>query len=172
MFFLVDVCMVFEMLGDNLLTLIKRYNYKGIPLPFLKKITRQMLEGMEFLHDKCKIIHTDLKPENVLLSAPLRKLPKLKPLKLKGQAQNYDKLPLEEQLQNPQLSRDEKKKLRKKLKKKQQKQKKKDENGNSVEKLVDQLGLQVNNLSITKDIVKGMWINGPSFVRFLILFVC
>lgn len=28
---------------------------------------RQVLEGLDYLHTKCKIIHTDIKPENVLL---------------------------------------------------------------------------------------------------------
>eukprot|EP00854_Cymbomonas_tetramitiformis_P011831 gene11831-13967_t len=37
------VCMVFEVLGDNLLTLIKRYNYRGIPIPIVKKLAREML---------------------------------------------------------------------------------------------------------------------------------
>lgn len=27
----------------------------------------QVLEGLDYLHTKCKIIHTDIKPENVLL---------------------------------------------------------------------------------------------------------
>ncbi|KFD70678.1 hypothetical protein M514_17150 [Trichuris suis] len=54
------MCMVFEVLGDNLLKLIIRSNYEGIPLG-------QVLEGLDYLHTKCKIIHTDIKPENVLI---------------------------------------------------------------------------------------------------------
>ena len=37
------VCMVLELLGDNLLTVIKRHNYKGIPLQYVKEITRHIL---------------------------------------------------------------------------------------------------------------------------------
>jgi len=61
------VCMVFEPMGPNLLALIKHYNYRGIPMDLVRCITRQVLEGLDFLHSKCSIIHTDLKPENVLL---------------------------------------------------------------------------------------------------------
>ena len=60
-------CMVFEIVGVTLLDLIKRYNYKGIPLPFIRIITKQILIGLDFLHRICNIIHTDLKPENVLV---------------------------------------------------------------------------------------------------------
>ena len=60
-------CMVFEIVGVTLLELIKRYNYKGIPLPFIRIITKQVLIGLDFLHRICHIIHTDLKPENVLV---------------------------------------------------------------------------------------------------------
>ena len=28
----------------------------------------QVLEGLDYLHTKCKIIHTDIKPENILLT--------------------------------------------------------------------------------------------------------
>ena len=61
------VCMVFEILGVNLLEIIKRYNYKGIPLPICRVISKQILIGLDYLHRVCGIIHTDLKPENVLL---------------------------------------------------------------------------------------------------------
>jgi serine/threonine-protein kinase SRPK3 len=59
--------MVFEVLGENLLGLIKRWNHRGIPMPLVKQITKQVLMGLDYLHRECGIIHTDLKPENVLI---------------------------------------------------------------------------------------------------------
>lgn len=63
----VHVCMVFEVLGENLLGLIKKWNHRGIPMPLVKQITKQVLLGLDYLHRECGIIHTDLKPENVLI---------------------------------------------------------------------------------------------------------
>lgn len=60
-------CMVFEIMGVTLLEIIKRYNYKGIPIPLVRVIAKQILIGLDFLHRMCGIIHTDLKPENVLV---------------------------------------------------------------------------------------------------------
>lgn len=63
----IHVCMVFEVLGENLLGLIKKWNHRGIPMPLVKQITKQVLLGLDYLHRECGIIHTDLKPENVLI---------------------------------------------------------------------------------------------------------
>ncbi|CAH2064265.1 unnamed protein product [Thlaspi arvense] len=65
------VCMVFEYLGDNLLTLIKYSDYRGLPLPMVKEICYHMLVGLDYLHKQLSIIHTDLKPENVLLPSTI-----------------------------------------------------------------------------------------------------
>ena len=48
--------------------LIKSYNYRGLPIAIVKKIAREVLLGLDYLHSQCDIIHTDLKPENVLIS--------------------------------------------------------------------------------------------------------
>jgi len=61
------VCMVFEVLGETLLGLIKKWNHRGIPMALVKQITKQVLLGLDYLHRECGIIHTDLKPENVLI---------------------------------------------------------------------------------------------------------
>jgi len=58
--------MAFEVLGKNLLSMIKKYDYEGIPIPIVREITRQTLMGLDYLHRVCNIIHTDLKPENVV----------------------------------------------------------------------------------------------------------
>ncbi|XP_068275245.1 SRSF protein kinase 1 isoform X3 [Nyctibius grandis] len=61
------ICMVFEVLGHHLLKWIIKSNYQGLPLPCVKKIIKQVLQGLDYLHTKCRIIHTDIKPENILL---------------------------------------------------------------------------------------------------------
>ncbi|XP_078805419.1 SRSF protein kinase 2 isoform X9 [Oryzias latipes] len=63
----IHVCMVFEVLGHHLLKWIIKSNYQGLPLQCVKSIIRQVLQGLDYLHSKCKIIHTDIKPENILM---------------------------------------------------------------------------------------------------------
>ena len=59
--------MVFEILGVNFLEIIKRYNYQGVPMPLARRLARQCLIGLDYMHRMCKIIHTDFKPENVVI---------------------------------------------------------------------------------------------------------
>ncbi|KAK9135646.1 hypothetical protein Syun_014976 [Stephania yunnanensis] len=60
-------CVVLEFLGDNLLRLIRYNRNKGLPLNKVREISRCILVGLDYLHREVGVIHTDLKPENVLL---------------------------------------------------------------------------------------------------------
>ncbi|XP_063303111.1 dual specificity tyrosine-phosphorylation-regulated kinase 2-like [Pelobates fuscus] len=60
------VCIVFELLGMDLYEVIKKNNNQGLSLPLVKKIARSILQCLNSLH-KNRIIHCDLKPDNILL---------------------------------------------------------------------------------------------------------
>lgn len=130
------MCMVFSMLGVNLLSVIKAFNYRGIPIEVVKRMIQGVCKGLDFLHRRCKIIHTDLKPENVLLQFP-DQFDDQDEIGTSGIASlsldDDEKLPavglsiaeLELALQDPNLPQDERKKLKKRLKRKRQKERKK-----------------------------------------------
>jgi serine/threonine protein kinase len=50
--------MVFEVLGENLLGLIKRHQNKGVPMPMVRQIAKQVLLGLDYMHRCCGVIHT------------------------------------------------------------------------------------------------------------------
>ncbi|XP_050377816.1 serine/threonine-protein kinase AFC2 isoform X1 [Argentina anserina] len=60
------ICIVFEKLGPSLYDFLKKNNYRSFPIDLVREIGRQLLECVAFMHD-LSLIHTDLKPENVLL---------------------------------------------------------------------------------------------------------
>jgi len=62
------VCMVFPLLGTSLLTYIERVKFCA--LDFLRDFAWQILVGLARLHNQ-GLIHTDLKPENIVFLNPL-----------------------------------------------------------------------------------------------------
>ncbi|KAJ8514929.1 hypothetical protein ONZ45_g7592 [Pleurotus djamor] len=64
------ICIVFEPLGENLLALIERHKKKGVHRALVRVIAKQVLLGLQYLHDECDLVHTDIKPENILISIP------------------------------------------------------------------------------------------------------
>jgi serine/threonine protein kinase len=135
------MCMVFSMLGCNLLSVIKAYNYRGIPINVVKTMIRGCCMGLDFMHRKCHIIHTDLKPENVLLQFPhqicsdeemvigVAAMPVENHSDRGRRGSIFQSIvDLSKALDDPKLPRTEKKKLRRRLKKKRQKERKRNSN--------------------------------------------
>lgn len=49
-------CLVFEALGCSLYKLIVKNNYQGLAIQQVKSIIKQVLQGLDYLHTKCKIM--------------------------------------------------------------------------------------------------------------------
>lgn len=60
------MCITFELLHINLYELIKKNKFQGFSLQLVRKFAHSLLQCLDALH-KNKIIHCDMKPENVLL---------------------------------------------------------------------------------------------------------
>ncbi|XP_047205258.1 SRSF protein kinase 1 isoform X2 [Girardinichthys multiradiatus] len=60
------MCLVLELLGPNLRSWQLCFGKPGLLQPWVKQILTQVLQGLDYLHSQCKIIHADIKPENIL----------------------------------------------------------------------------------------------------------
>jgi serine/threonine protein kinase len=60
------VCMVFPVLADSLYDLLLKTAFRGVSLHLVRKFGAQLLRSLQFIGSQ-GIVHTDLKPENVLL---------------------------------------------------------------------------------------------------------
>lgn len=59
-------CLVFELLGQNLYSVLKSQNFRGLKLRYIRRYAFQLFQSLSLL-SKLRIIHCDLKPENILL---------------------------------------------------------------------------------------------------------
>ncbi|XP_074125319.1 dual specificity tyrosine-phosphorylation-regulated kinase 4 isoform X2 [Sminthopsis crassicaudata] len=60
------LCITFELLGINLYELLKNNSFQGFSLSVIRRFTLSVLKCLQMLYVE-KIIHCDLKPENIVL---------------------------------------------------------------------------------------------------------
>ncbi|XP_034447111.1 SRSF protein kinase 3 [Hippoglossus hippoglossus] len=63
----IHMCLVLELLGPDLRCWQLCFGDPGLSRLWVKQILTQVLQGLDYLHTRCKIIHTDIKPENIML---------------------------------------------------------------------------------------------------------
>lgn len=68
-YFRSHLCIVFELLSINLYELLTKKDLKGLSLSLVRKFSLQLLIAFAYAR-KLRIIHADVKPENILLRAP------------------------------------------------------------------------------------------------------
>ncbi|PKY02286.1 kinase-like protein [Aspergillus campestris IBT 28561] len=61
-------CLVYETMRESLSMYRRRFVDKQIPLPLVKMYLRVLLTGLDYLHKDCRIVHTDLKLDNIMVS--------------------------------------------------------------------------------------------------------
>ncbi|KAF4213392.1 hypothetical protein CNMCM5878_000026 [Aspergillus fumigatiaffinis] len=62
------MCLVYEPMREPLWILQRRFVDRKLPLPIAKAYIYFLLVGLDYLHSECKVVHTDLKLDNILMS--------------------------------------------------------------------------------------------------------
>lgn len=62
------LCSSYDLCCGNLDTFIRKGEYNnGLDMSIVKKIFLQLIQGLNILHNKCNLIHCDIKTDNILL---------------------------------------------------------------------------------------------------------
>ncbi|KAJ5247877.1 hypothetical protein N7468_002860 [Penicillium chermesinum] len=62
------MCLVYEVMREPVWIFKRRFVDREIPLPLAKAYIYFLLAGLDYLHSECKVVHTDLKLGNILMS--------------------------------------------------------------------------------------------------------
>ncbi|PAV18716.1 kinase [Pyrrhoderma noxium] len=61
------ICFVTDVFSYSVSSLQSQLSDPRLPLKFILRLVKHVLKGLEYLHDECNIVHSDLKPNNLLL---------------------------------------------------------------------------------------------------------
>ncbi|KAK4041449.1 Serine/threonine-protein kinase [Parachaetomium inaequale] len=64
------LCLVFKAMGPDMSRYRRLFPKQRIQIPLMKEISRQLLLALSCLHNECRVIHTDIKPQNMLVETP------------------------------------------------------------------------------------------------------
>lgn len=70
-YFRSHLCIVTELLSINLYELIKANSFAGFSTTLIRRMTTQMLSSLQLMRSH-RIVHCDMKPENILLRHPMK----------------------------------------------------------------------------------------------------
>ncbi|KAK2800039.1 hypothetical protein FQN50_008278 [Emmonsiellopsis sp. PD_5] len=62
------LCLAYEPMREPLWLFQRRFTDQRLPLPIMKSYLLMLLAGLDYLHSECRVVHTDLKLENILVT--------------------------------------------------------------------------------------------------------
>ncbi|OBZ68269.1 Serine/threonine-protein kinase SRPK [Grifola frondosa] len=60
-------CFVTDLMAESTVSFAARSRNNCLPLKLTKRITKEIIFALDYLHNVCNIVHTDIKPSNILV---------------------------------------------------------------------------------------------------------